>query len=111
MLIDSWRIAFCWYWRNAWVGLRYSTNKRALYINLVPFLSLRISFGCKEMFPPEFHEMPTPRIIQPSDIEDLADIWEQEHRVPENLKGFKSASNADIAQANADAKTRRYRGE
>jgi hypothetical protein len=74
MTIGSWRISFAWYWRNCWVGLRYSKNRRALYFNLIPFLSLRIEFGCKEMFPPEFFEMPTPK-IKTSDI-DITDFFE-----------------------------------
>lgn len=42
------RISLCWYWRNFWVGVRYSGNRHAIYINLIPCLSLRIELRKKQ---------------------------------------------------------------
>lgn len=36
------RISLCWYWRNFWIGARYSGNRHAIYINFIPCLSLRV---------------------------------------------------------------------
>jgi hypothetical protein len=41
------RISLCWYWRNFWVGVRYSGNRHAIYINMIPCLSLRIELRKK----------------------------------------------------------------
>ncbi len=51
MIIFGWKLSFAWYWRNAWIGARYSVNRRALYFNLVPFLSIRFASGYKEQWP------------------------------------------------------------
>lgn len=45
MMVFKHRISFCWYWRNCWIGVRYSDNRHALYFNLIPFLSLRIELN------------------------------------------------------------------
>ena len=50
MIISGWKLSFVWYWRNAWIGVRWSANRRALYFNLVPFFSIRLASGYKEMF-------------------------------------------------------------
>lgn len=49
---DTWwgnktRISLCWYWRNFWVGVRYSGNRHAIYINFIPCLSLRVTLRKK----------------------------------------------------------------
>ena len=44
MNIFGLKLSFAWYWRNAWVGVRYSANRDAMYFNLIPFLSFRIEF-------------------------------------------------------------------
>lgn len=42
------RVSLCWYWRNFWVGVRYSGNRHAIYINLIPCLSLRITLRSRK---------------------------------------------------------------
>lgn len=47
------RISLAWYWRNAWVGVRWSMNRKALYFNIIPFLSFRIEFAPSFIRDPE----------------------------------------------------------
>ena len=76
------KFSLCWYWRNCWVGVRYSDNRHALYFNLVPFLSFRITLRRKQvsMESADFHEMPTPKIAHISEITDYLDAGDDGYR-------------------------------
>lgn len=70
MIIFGWKLSFAWYWRNAWIGVRYSVNRRALYFNLVPFLSLRFAFGYKEMWPDDLIDAVCPPVLGDEFVRD-----------------------------------------